>query len=263
MSPLQTVYGREGSVRDVHRLEAAGRLREGERVAKADVRRQVGDRDADAGEDAEPDEGHLGDVRPDHGAVAAVRDVDDRGRGHRQGRGRLAPAEDDRQDERRRVQRDADRQPAREEEQEARQGASAPVEAPLEVLVRRVDPRAVEERHEGEAQHDHRERQAEVEGEEAHPRRVALPRRAHERDRADLGGHHGEAGRPPAHLAPREEEVGDVAGATADPHAEGDDRHDVGREDDPVRRQEPRQNGHREKSASRPMTVSAAATTAV
>ena len=67
---------------------------------------------------------------------------------------------------------------AADQEQKARQRADAHVEAALEILVGGVDARAREERHHGQRQDDHRERQAEVELDEAQAGRVGLAGRA-------------------------------------------------------------------------------------
>ncbi len=252
--------------RGVHRLQPARGLGEGQRVAHSEPGRELGDRDADAEEDSQPDEPHLDDVRPDHRAVATVDDVDDGRPAHERDRRGLAPPEDHGQHERGSVEGHADGQPPREEEEEARQGARARVEAALQVLVGSEDPGPVEEGNQGQRQHDHRERQAEVERHEAHALRVGLAGRAHEGDGADLGRHHREPRRPPPHLAPGQEEVVDAAGAPPHPHAEGHDADHVDGEDDPVGRREAggsrAQNGHLEKRARSAITATAHTATA-
>jgi hypothetical protein len=66
-------------------------------------------------------------------------------------------------------------------------------------------PEGVEERNEERADHDHRERQAQVHLHEPHPEFVALSGRADVRDGAGLGRHHGEPDGQPGESAVGEE----------------------------------------------------------
>ena len=78
------------------------------------------------------------------------------------------------------------------------------------ILVRRVHPRAVQERHERDAEDDHRERQPEVELHEPHAVGRALARRADHRDGGELRRHDGQSDRPPWQAAIGEEVSFDV-----------------------------------------------------
>ena len=116
----------------------------------------------------------------------------------------------------------------------ARQATRLAIESLLQILVRREHFGAVEKRHQGDAQDHHGERQAEVDLDEAHAIDVALPRGAHERDRARLRRHHREPDGIPGHGALREEEIFEAfvppAGAVPD---ENDER-EIQRDDEPV-----------------------------
>ncbi len=95
--------------------------------------------------------------------------------------------------------------------------------------VRGVDARVVEERHERHRQDDHRERQREVELDEAHPVAVRLAGRADHRDGAQLRGHDRDAGGPPGNAALREEVALDLVAVLGALQAVV---HDPGREED-------------------------------
>ena len=220
--------------RGVHDLEVARERGHGQRVAQAEALGELGDRHPHADEDAEPDDGHLHHVGPHHRLVPAVDHVNDRGAAHEQDRARLAPTQDHGEHDRGGIEGDPHREPPREQEQEAGEGAGARIEALLQVLIGGVDAGPVEERDQGRAEDDHREGQSEIEDDEAHPLGVGLARSAHEGDGADLGGHHGEAGRPPAHLPVRQEEVVDPLVPPAHPEAEAHDGDEVDAEDRPV-----------------------------
>ena len=126
----------------------------------------------DEHQDGQP---HGLDVGPGDGLHAAEHRVDDGRNENQERRHRDAPSENHRQHDSRRGRNRAARHAAREQEQETRESARLQVEPPLEVLVRRVDLRAIEERHERDAEDDHRERQAVVELHEAQAVVVALP----------------------------------------------------------------------------------------
>ena len=156
-------------------------------------------------------------------------------RAHQQDGGGLAPAEHHGEHQGRRVEGDPDGEPARDQEEQAGEGAGAAVESLLEVLVGGVDTGAVEERHQGDAEDDHGEGQAEVDDEEAHPLGEGLPGGAHEGDGADLRRHDRQADRPPGHLPAGQEEIVDLPVAASHVDAEADDEHEVDAEDGPVR----------------------------
>ena len=174
-------------------------------VAEADAGRQAEERGGDDGEQADDDEDHDLHVGPGHRLNAAEHRVDHRRHRDRERRRRQVPAEHEREHDRRRRDDRAARHAARHQEQQAREAARLRVEPPLEVLVRGVDARLVEERHQRHRQDDHRQRQREVELDETQPVGVALSGRADHRDRAQLRGHHRDAGGPPGNAALGEE----------------------------------------------------------
>ena len=149
---------------------------------------------------------------------------------------RQRPAEDRRHHHRRRGQRDAERCRAADQEQEAGQRADADVEAPLEVLVGGVDARAREERHHGQRQDHHRQRQRKVVLDEPQAGGVRQAGGADDRDGAHLRRHHRQPDCPPRQRTVREQIAVDLVGPFRSAQAVDDDPADVGDEDDPVER---------------------------
>src|SRR5437867_1047622 len=63
--------------REVHDPEAPRRLGQGEAVAQGEAGGELRHREAEAEEDAEPDDGQLDHIGPDHGPVPSITDVHD------------------------------------------------------------------------------------------------------------------------------------------------------------------------------------------
>ena len=115
------------------------------------------------------------------------------------------PAEDRREHHRRRGDDRPARHAARQQKQKRRERSRLRVEAALEILVRGVHLRAVEKRHERDAEDHHRQRQPEVELHEPHSVGGALPRRADHRHGGELRRHDGQSDGPPRQAAIGEE----------------------------------------------------------
>ena len=184
----------------------------------------------------EHDDEHLLHVGPRHGLHAANGRIGDHRHADREHGDRQRPPERRRHHHRRRGERDAERRRAADHEEEARERARLRVEAPLEILVRGVDARAREERHDGDRQDQHRERQAEVELHEAEAGEIAQAGRAADRHRAQLRGHHRQADGKPRQRAIREEVPVDLVRRLRSPQPVDDDPRDVGDDDEPVER---------------------------
>ncbi len=163
---------------EVERLQLAGGAGQVQRVTEGHALGQAGQDHHDADRKPREDDEHLLHVGPRHRLHAAQHRVDGGRQADYEDRRDFVPAEDDREDHRRRGDDDADGEPPRYEEEETRQRAGPRVEALLEILVCREDFRTIEERHGRYAQDDHRERQAEIELDEAHAVGVGLPGRA-------------------------------------------------------------------------------------
>jgi hypothetical protein len=187
--------------REVERPEPAGRAGDVQRLAERHVVGKPGDERNHRSQHAKDDDRHLLDVGPRHRLHAAEHRVDRRRHANREDREREIPAEHDREDDRGRRDDDAAGEAAAGEEQQRRQPARLRVEPLLEILVGGVDPGPVEERHHREREDHHRDRQAEIELHESHAVGISLPRRPHQRDSAQLRGHHREARGPPRQAA--------------------------------------------------------------
>ena len=232
--PDQTVYfsvklNEKSSVRS--RPAAPGDV---QRLPKRHVVGKPDDERDHRGQHAEDDDGHLLDVGPRHRLHAAEHRVDRRRHADREdGQGEVPP-EHDRQDDGGSRDDHAAGEAAAGEEQQRRQAARLRVEPPLEILVGGVDPRAEEERHHREREDDHRDRQAEVELHEPHAVRVPLPRRAHQRDRAQLRGHHREPGGPPRQAPLGQQVAVHLVGRPRALQPVVDNPRQVGDDDEPV-----------------------------
>ena len=90
-------------------------------------------------------------------------------------------------------------EPALDQEDDAHQRARLRVEALLQILVSRVDFRAMEDRHGGGGEDHHGDGQSEIELDEAHAVDVGLPGGGDEGDGAGLGGHDGKTHGVPGH----------------------------------------------------------------
>ena len=220
--------------REVEGPQPAGLRRDAQSVADADAIRQPEHRGGDHREEPEDDQHHDLHVGPRHRLDAAEHRVDHRRRGDRQGRRRDVPAQHERQHHGRRRDDRATRHPARHQEQQAGEAARLEIEAALEVLVRGVDAGAVEERHQRQREDDHRDRQREVELDEAQAVRVALAGGADHRDRAELRRHHREAGGPPRNRSLGEEVAFELVAVARALDAVVDDPGDEADDDRPV-----------------------------
>ena len=207
-----------------------------QRLPEADVVRDAEQQDDNGRRHARDDDEHLLDVGPRHGLHAAVGRVDDHRDADRQHGHRHLPAQDRRHDDGRSGQRHAERERPPHQEEEARERSRPHVEPALEILVRRVDLRAVKERHEGHRQDHHRERQAEVELDEAKAGEVRLARRADERHGAHLRRHHGQADRPPRQRSVAEKVALDLVRPFRAPQPVVDNPRDVHDDDGPIER---------------------------
>src|SRR5262249_37462823 len=131
----------------------------------------------------------------------------------------------------------------------ARERTDTYVESPLEILVRRIDLRAVEERHRCHRQDDHCDRQAEVELDESQAGQIRLPCCPHQRDGAHLRRHHGQADRPPGQTPIAEEVPVDLVGSLGTPDSVIYDPHEIPDDDGPV------EWSHRDQEKKRPRTT--------
>ncbi len=138
------------------------------------------------------------------------------------------------EDDARSVDRDPRRQAALYQEKPGREQARAPIEAFADEFVSRVHLPFVVQRDEYEADHQHRQRQSEVELDKTHAIEKALARRAEEGDRTGLSGHHTKAHRPPTVVATAFQEA--VAGGilACAPNAVAHDEAEGAEEDEPV-----------------------------
>ena len=191
------MYGFVRSNEKSNVLQPTGCRGDAEAVSDADVGGETKDGRRDDGEHAEDDEHHDLDVGPGHGLHSAEHGVDDGRQRNRQRRQRQVPTQNERKDDGGRGDDGAALHASGDEEQQAGERAGLRVEPALEVLVGRIHPRVVEEGHERDAEDDHRQRQREVELDEAETVVVALTGGPDHRDGAQLRGHHREAGRPP------------------------------------------------------------------
>ena len=186
-------------------LSRAGPAGDRQRIVDADAARQPHHEKDHRDDERDYRQAHRLDVGPGDGLHAAEHRVDDGGHQDQKRRHRDAPAQHDRQHDGRRGRDGAARHRARHQEQPARERPRFQIESALEIFVRGVDPRAIEKRHERDAQDDHRDRQPVIELHEPQTVVVALPRRADQRDGAQLRRHHRQADRPPRHRSIGEE----------------------------------------------------------
>ena len=221
----------EGEVDGVQPPEPTG---DADGAGEADLVGEEPEEEDEGRPHADEDDEELLELRRVHRLRPSRRDVDDDERPRERRRDGDGPPEEDGEDERRGVDRQAAREAALEEEEEGRQAADPYVEALLEVLVGRVDVQPVVERDSGDREDDHRERQAEVELDEAHPVGVGLPRRREEGDGARLRRHDREADDPPRGGAARHEVALHVRLVAALRDAPGDDEDERRPEDAPV-----------------------------
>ncbi len=117
----------------------------------------------------------------------------------------------------------------------------------------------MEERHDGQREDDHRDRQAEVELDEPQAGRVRLARRAHQRHGAHLRCHHRQADRPPRQRPVGEKVAFDLVGSLRAPQPVDDDPDDVDDEHTPVERMH-QENIFPKSHSSRMMTASTTTT---
>ncbi len=220
--------------REVERLQSPCGAGDAQRRQQPDVIRQPGDQHDDRRDETEDDEHHLLHVGPGHRLHAAEHRVDRRRHSDQQHRRRQVSAQHDRQDDGRRRDHDAERHAARQQEQQARERSRLRVEPALEIFVGRVDLGVVEERYERDREDDHRDRQREVELQEAHAVRVSLPRRSHHRDRAELRRHHRQPDRPPRQAAAAEEITLELMASLGQSKAVPDDPDQIEGDDRPV-----------------------------
>ena len=219
---------------EVDGVEPAGGARHVQRLPDADVVRQAEDQEQHRAHQAADDDAHLLDVGPRDRLHAAEHRVEDGRPADREDRQRQVPVKHDREDDRGRRDDRAGRHAPAKQEQQARERPRLHVEPPLEVLVRRVDARPVEERHERHRQDHHRERQAEVELDEAHAVGIRLAGRADQRDGAELRRHHRQADRPPRQAAVGEQVPFDAGAGLGPPQAVDDDPEQVADDNEPV-----------------------------
>ena len=221
----------EGEVDGVQPPEAPG---DADRVEDADPFGEEPEEEDERRPHPEQDDEQLLDLRRVHGLRPAGGDVDDDERPRERRRHRDRPAEEDGEDERGRVDRQAAREPALQEEEARRQPPHPHIEALLEVLVGRVDVQPVVERDRGDREDHHRDRQAEVELDEAHPVGVCLTGRGEERDGARLRRHDRQRDDPPRCGAARHEVALHVLLVAALRHAPDDDEDEGRSQDRPV-----------------------------
>ncbi len=189
------------------------------------------DHDRDERDD---DQDHLLHVGPRDGLNPADHRVDHRGdadEGHRPNEG---DAEDRAEDHPRSRHDGAGRESPRDQEEKRGQRARPRVEAALQILVRSIDARPVQQRDDRHAEDHHREREPQVQLDEAHAVRGALTRRADHRDRRELCRHHREAHDPPRQALVGEEVARDRVGVLRLPDAVHDYPDHVDHDDQPV-----------------------------
>ncbi len=221
---------------EVHRMQPPGRAGEVHRLSEADVAGDAHDEHHDSREHAGDDDHHLLDVGPRHRLHAADAGVENHRNADDEHGDLQLPAENRGDDDRRRGQRHAERKRAAHEKQKARERSHADIEPPLEILVRRVDLRAVEKRHGRHRQDDHRERQAEIELDESQAGEVRLSGCADERDRAHLRRHHREPDGPPRQRPVAEKITFDFVRPLRSPQPVVHNPHEVDDDDGPVER---------------------------
>ena len=179
---------------------------------------------------------HLLHIRPRDRLDTAQHRVRDHDQAHERRRESIRPAEDHREHDRRRVDRQPRREAALHQEDEARRARASCVEALLQILVRRVDVRAVKDGHRGRADDHHRDRQSEIELHEAHAVDVGLPGGGDEGDGAGLRGHDRERHGVPRHrFAGQQVAIDCVAAAAAIQPVRNDEGERRG-QDNPVER---------------------------
>ena len=219
---------------EVDGLETSHRTRDVQRRSRADALGQPHEQQHHRHAEPPDDEHHLLDVGPRDRLDAAEHRVDDRRHADRQHREPELPAQDHRQNQARRRDDEPAPEAALREEQQRRQRPRLRVEPPFEVLVGRVDARAVEEADERQRQDHHRDRQAEVDLDEPHAVGVRLAGRADHGDGAELRGHHRQTDGPPRQASAAEEIALDLVRALAQPQSVPDDPDQVRRDDGPV-----------------------------
>ena len=219
---------------EVDRREASRCAGDVQRLAQRHVRWKPDDESGDRRTDGGDDHDHLLHVGPRDCLHAAEHRVDRCRQANRQHGQRQAPTHHDRENHRRRRDDHAALQATRQQEQQARQRARFRVKSPLEIFVRGVDARAIEERHRGDREDDHRERQAEVELHEPEAVAVALPRRADKRDRAELRGHHRQAYGPPRIAPIPQDEAVDLVAVLRPAEPVPDDEGEIAADDEPI-----------------------------
>ncbi|NJL24014.1 MAG: hypothetical protein HC902_01715 [Calothrix sp. SM1_5_4] len=228
------VEGEVDGVEPPHRARHAGGVEQTDTVGQQVEHGEKGR------EHPDEDDQHLLELCPRHGAGAAGSGVDDHQRADRHvGQGQI-PAQNHRQDERRSIDRQPGGEPALDQKKQRGEPAGFEVETFFEIFVGGVDLQAVEDRHRRHRQHDHRDRQPEIDLDKTHAVGERLAGGGKKSDRAGLCRHDRERDRRPAQVAIREQIALDVGRAATLDHAVDDDGRHRGDEHQPVDRAHPR-----------------------
>ena len=218
----------------VHHIELPRHPGQVKRVTEGDLAGEQKDRGQEGPGDSQKDQDHLLHVGPGDGFDPAGNRVGHDDPRHDKHRGALAPSQDHREHHRRRVERQPHAQAALDQKNQAGGQARLGVKALFEKLVSGNDFSFVKVRNDDRRDDDHRQREAEIKLDEAHPVHVGLAGGADKRDGAGLGGHDGKPHRPPGHALVGQQIAADGPAAPALVQTVADDEDQGQDQDNPI-----------------------------